>query len=115
MKLSHIFLLCISLLSFQAHAMEPLDEGRPNEHICPILHQTMRSPVVAADGHSYEKDAITQYLEGTKCPISPATGLPLSNKDLIENKALKIMINEWKPSIQGEPSVLKTRSAGDIA
>ncbi|MDP4157773.1 MAG: GTPase, partial [Bacillota bacterium] len=103
-----------SLLSFQAHAMDPIDDGRPNEHICPITREVMRDPVVAADGHSYEKNAILQCFTAghTKSPLS---GLPLKNKDLFDNHALKTMISEWKPGKQSEPSVLEKRSAESIA
>jgi hypothetical protein len=34
----------------------------PDAFVCPITHEAMEKPVVAADGHSYERAAITQWL-----------------------------------------------------
>lgn len=42
MKLPHALLLSVSLLSFQAHAMDSIDEGRPTEHFCPIKKDVMK-------------------------------------------------------------------------
>ena len=62
MKLSNILLLSAFLLPFQTHAMDFLDDGRSSEHNSPIIRQVMKDPVVAADGHSYEKIAILEEL-----------------------------------------------------
>jgi energy-coupling factor transporter ATP-binding protein EcfA2 len=75
----------------------------------------MRDPVVAADGHSYERAAISEYFKIDNRPKSPITGLPLKNTDLFDNYALKAMIGEWKPGRQSEPSALETREADSIA
>lgn len=105
-------LTCILLSSYSAKAAE-LDQGRPAEHSCPITLQVMVDPVVAADGHSYERQAIEKYL--TVNDTSPINQLPLMHKHLVSNQSLRIMINEWKPGRQAEPSVLDTRSAVEIA
>lgn len=115
MKLSHVLLLSASLFSFHAHAMEVIDEDRPKEHLCPITLQVMADPVVAADGHSYERSAISEYLNGKNNQRSPLTGAPLNNKDLFENHALRTMIMEWEPGKHTKSSVLETRSAESIA
>lgn len=91
------------------------DDDRPNEHLCPITMDVMRDPVVAADGHSYERGAILQHFERGPHVKSPITGAPLPNKDLIDNHALKAMIRDWKPGRQSGPSELDTRDAGSIA
>lgn len=53
----------------------------------------MQSPVICADGHSYEESAI---LEWFKCSDrSPKTGLSLANKTLIPNIALRNAIQDW--------------------
>lgn len=90
------------------------DDGRPNEHLCPITLEVMRDPVVAMDGHSYERATILHHFEvnGVKSPI---TGLALRNRELFDNHALKVMISEWRPGRQSEPSVLDTRDAASIA
>lgn len=47
----------------------------------------MVEPVTTADGYTFEKYAIKQWLLNKG--VSPITNLPLKNKDLIENRALK--------------------------
>ena len=91
------------------------DDERPNEHLCPITMDVMKDPVVAADGHSYERKAILQHFQSGAHAKSPLTLLPLPNKDLIDNHALKAMIMDWKPGRQSGPSELDTRDAGSIA
>lgn len=72
-----------------------MEHGRPNEHLCPITLQVLKDPVVAADGHSYERAAIETYLRSGQ-NLSPITGVPLSNTTMVSNQALKKMINDWK-------------------
>ncbi len=59
---------------------------------CSIGHKLMRDPVVAADGHTYESAEIVQWLATSD--KSPKTGLPLLNKTLTPNYAMKATINE---------------------
>ena len=56
----------------------------------------MDDPVVAADGHTYERRAITKWFEASKdaTPISPLTGQPLDSKALLPNHTLKKAIAE---------------------
>eukprot|EP01084_Bolivina_argentea_P114742 204225_1 len=35
----------------------------PKEYLCPITKQIMQDPVMAFDGHSYERNAIESYLK----------------------------------------------------
>ena len=53
---------------------------------CPISGQPMKEPVVAADGHTYEKKAIARWLCSSN--ISPLTGKDLPHKELIPNYLL---------------------------
>lgn len=50
-------------------------------------------PVVAADGVSYERAAITEWL--TKSNDSPMHGLALSCTELYSNPVLKEIIEGW--------------------
>ncbi|KAJ1454155.1 hypothetical protein M885DRAFT_427227, partial [Pelagophyceae sp. CCMP2097] len=59
----------------------------PREVCCPITHEVMQDPVLAADGHSYERCAIEQWLATRD--TSPLTNAPLDSKLLIPNHALK--------------------------
>ena len=42
---------------------------------CPITLEIMRDPVMAPDGHTYEREAIEAWL--TRHTTSPCTGLPM--------------------------------------
>jgi hypothetical protein len=55
--------------------------------ICPITLDVFRDPVLAGDGHVYERDAITQWIEqqGT----SPLTRQPLNINDLSSAENIK--------------------------
>ena len=59
--------------------------------ICPITHEFMTDPVMAADGFSYEKQAITDWLEHHN--TSPCTNMVLNHKFLTPNILLKNIIH----------------------
>ena len=52
----------------------------------------MITPVIAADGHTYEKQAITCWLEDHD--TSPVTGRPLEIMQLINNVVIKSLIQQ---------------------
>ena len=93
-------------------AVESIDDRRPPEHFCPITLELILDPVVAADGHSYEKSAILKHFAIHS--TSPATGAALDSKALFANQALKAMIMEWKPGAQSSPGALDGRDARSI-
>ena len=62
--------------------------------VCPISGDMMRDPVITADGHTYERAHIKQWLAGHD--TSPATGAQLPNKNLTANVALRQAIEEWE-------------------
>jgi ankyrin repeat protein len=55
----------------------------PARFLCPITKQIMLDPVFAADGRTYEREAIETWLE--KNNTSPITNAVLENKKLIDN------------------------------
>lgn len=59
---------------------------------CPITHEVLREPVVAADGITYERKAITNWL--ATHDTSPMTNVVLSNKELHPNSLVKTLIEE---------------------
>ncbi|XP_071685745.1 U-box domain-containing protein 33-like isoform X2 [Rutidosis leptorrhynchoides] len=66
----------------------------PHYFICPIFLEVMQDPVVAADGFTYEAEAIRGWLDsGHK--TSPMTNLELPNTNLVPNLALRSAIQEW--------------------
>lgn len=72
----------------------------------------MRDPVIAEDGHTYEKAVIEKWLE--KSPTSPMTRQQLSSAMLIPNFALKQLIDQWKDE-QRRKSKGKAKVANDEA
>ena len=69
---------------------------------CPITYEQMRDPVIAMDGHTYERAAIERWIaENRDRPVlSPLTGASMSRL-LIPNYALKKAIEEYtEPSIR---------------
>ncbi|XP_067352209.1 WD repeat, SAM and U-box domain-containing protein 1 isoform X2 [Channa argus] len=71
--------------------------GIPDEFLCPITRELMKDPVIAADGYSYEREAIESWIN-TKNRSSPMTNLPLLTTLLTPNHTLKMAIGRWKTS-----------------
>lgn len=68
----------------------------PPEFVCPITQEKMKDPVVATDGHSYERSAIEQVMRTTR--KSPLTREPLSS-GLVPNRNLKARIETHEAEI----------------
>lgn len=68
----------------------------PPSFFCPITLEVMRDPVTAADGHSYEKDAIEVWL--CENNTSPKTGGALLSTTIVPSHALRNAIEEWEAS-----------------
>ncbi|CAI0449642.1 unnamed protein product [Linum tenue] len=66
----------------------------PNHFVCPILKEVMKEPCVAADGYTYEREAIERWLQENE--KSPMTNVALSNKNLLPNYTILAAIVEWK-------------------
>ena len=60
-----------------------------NEVTCPITMEAIGDPVVAADGHTYEREAIEMWLK--KNLTSPMTGARLTSFLLYPNHILKCL------------------------
>ena len=71
-----------------------MDDNIPPSFICPILCDVMTDPVATADGHSYERNAIVQWLRDHD--TSPVTGAALHHTNVTENHALRKSIDEWR-------------------
>ncbi|GAB2245024.1 hypothetical protein Droror1_Dr00000517 [Drosera rotundifolia] len=67
----------------------------PSCFLCPVLQEVMIDPHVAADGYTYEAEAMKGWLDRGKT-TSPMTNLPLDNLFLIPNRTLRSAIQEWK-------------------
>lgn len=68
-------------------------EDIPNEFVCPITTEIIMDPVVAVDGHTYERAAIEEWFK-TKS-TSPKTNEVLPSKMLIPNRAIRNQILEY--------------------
>ena len=71
----------------------PNEVSLPNEFICPITQERMVDPVVASDGHTYERTAIEEVM---RCPMAVS---PLTREELqlvvFPNQALKSRIRSY--------------------
>ena len=64
----------------------------PNEIICPISYEIMLNPV-AADGHTYERAQIDEWLR--KHDTSPLTNAVLAHKKLTTNEIVRRMVQKF--------------------
>lgn len=71
------------------------NDERP-EFRCPITLDIMQNPVIATDGHTYERSAIIQAL--TVRQVSPLTRQPMTAASLRSNHALRAEIEKWQQS-----------------
>ncbi|XP_027624245.1 WD repeat, SAM and U-box domain-containing protein 1 isoform X2 [Tupaia chinensis] len=74
--------------------VDVLSSGIPDEFICPITRELMKDPVIAADGYSYEKEAMENWISKKK-RTSPMTNLVLPSVVLTPNRTLKMAIDRW--------------------
>ncbi|KAI8028249.1 U-box domain-containing protein 33 [Camellia lanceoleosa] len=66
----------------------------PSYFICPHFQEIMRDPHVAADGFTYELEALRGWLDSGN-DTSPMTNLQLPHCNLMPNHALRSVIQEW--------------------
>ncbi|KAI8028466.1 U-box domain-containing protein 33 [Camellia lanceoleosa] len=73
----------------------------PSYFICPHFQEIMRDPHVAADGFTYELEALRGWLDSGN-DTSPMTNLQLPHCNLMPNHALRSVIQEW---LQRQPVI----------
>ncbi|KAL8579829.1 hypothetical protein ACOMHN_048106 [Nucella lapillus] len=66
-------------------------EDGHDEFLCPISMAIMRDPVIAADGYTYDRSAISAWLQQGKAS-SPMTNARLPHRNLLPNRTLKTLI-----------------------
>ena len=71
---------------------EPIGKALQGMPCCPITGEPMIDPVVAADGHTYERTAIARWFEASD--KSPLTNAILPHKELVSNYMLLSSIQE---------------------
>lgn len=72
------------------------NEGVPRQLVCPITHELMQEPVVAEDGHTYEKAAIVEWFRNRNS--SPMTNEHLKSTQVIPNVLVHAIISDYKES-----------------
>ena len=70
------------------------DNEPPRPFFCPITLRAMRRPAIAADGHTYDYDAIVAALV-SRPGISPTSNAAMRHVDLAPNFALKSLMEWW--------------------
>ena len=79
----------------------PLKNKSHNNFLCPITQQLMKDPVVTSDGYTFERNEIQTWLDKGN-DTNPVTGQKLENKNLIPNRALKDVIDEYRATLTQE-------------
>ena len=75
-------------------AAEQVESDSPS-FVCPIGREVMRDPVVAADGHTYERGSIEEWIQRQGADArSPKTNAKLAHTMLTPNHTLKASIDE---------------------
>lgn len=75
--------------------------------LCPITLATMKDPVLAPDGYTYERSSIKQWLQ--KHGTSPQTRQRMNKKDLVPNRALYELLQQHN----APPSASTSNQADD--
>lgn len=70
------------------------EEVCPEQLICPITGCPMVDPVVAADGHTYEREAILHWFSTSD--ISPLTGMHIPTTQVFPNFTLRKLSEEFQ-------------------
>ncbi|CAM0944663.1 unnamed protein product [Alopecurus aequalis] len=75
------------------------EASTPSDFLCPIFQEIMSDPHFAADGFTYEAEAIRAWLDSGH-DTSPMTNLKLLHKVLTPNRGLRSAILEWQEQYQ---------------
>ena len=70
----------------------------PASFLCPITHEPFRDPVMAEDGHSYERAALALWY--CKKLTSPVTGAAVRSTWTLPNHALRCAVDEKTQELQ---------------
>ena len=84
----------------------------PDALCCPISMEIMRDPVIAADGHTYERAEIEAWFANNR--TSPKTGAVLPHGSLIPNHAAKAMISDFLDEARRHQAALDASMADEV-
>lgn len=72
--------------------------------------------MVAADGFTYERAAIAEWMSrgavGGRTPRSPLTNLPFEHRTVLPNRAVKSQINSWREEQAAKAKAAQQRRRG---
>ena len=97
---------CFARLSAILSAQVIIERQVPDAFICPISYEVMTDPVILADGFTYERAVIQQWLASTN--RSPMTNQELEHRGMIPNRALRDVIR----GVVGERGSMAVAGAG---
>ena len=82
----------------EAPSPAPAPGAAPASYFCPITLELFVDPVVAADGHTYEREAIERWFARAAgaAACSPMAGEPFASAALTPNHQLRQAIEEWR-------------------
>lgn len=73
------------------------DLPHPDGFMCPVTLEVMQDPVVASDGHSYERSSLVRILESTG--VSPLTRENLNGRIVVPNINLRKRIRDYAADV----------------
>jgi len=89
------------------------EQDIPNEFLCPITCEVMVNPVIAMDGHTYEKESIEKWFKDNH--TSPKTNEKMPNTLVIPNQAMRTQIVEYLEKLGKQCAPLARASVGSEA
>ena len=81
-------------VAFAAADSDGDEDDAPASLTCPILCTVFEDPVFTADGMTYERAGIEQWLSTSR--KSPMTNVPLPHTKLVPNLAMRRMVKAWR-------------------
>jgi len=73
-----------------------------DEFKCPIGHNIMKDPVIAGDGHIYDRTNIYNWFNQSNSTRSPMTNVVMSSNTVFPVVYLQSLIKEWIQSIKNK-------------
>ena len=84
-------------------SLTPFEHNFDVDYKCPIGYEIMIDPVIAADGHNYERENITKWFEESGSRRSPLTNEEMPTLTVFPNLALRTQIRNWIDYIKNKP------------
>jgi ankyrin repeat protein len=115
--LSYVFMTVCCLTKKESVMPKIIIEGEKEfePYICPISHYIMEDPVVAADGFTYDRKSIEEWLITQGKDTSPMTNEKLKHKDLTANHFVGSQIKQLfsEKNICSQEEFFKAVSTGN--